>query len=181
MHALLPQAPPLPKHAHLAPCTAGSTNVLVIIDMQVKLALPLSLLLLGVQAFFDRYLKGQHEEDPVFNLSESLSAFKLSQGDRLEHEHGFLLTQPKMFGWNCEAIELGHQNNIGNHTSLFCLWRITSSPSFQCSPIRTSSLDAWGGTEYAVLYGLGIGCWPSFHRWNGCHRRQGCGLGGPCT
>ena len=51
------------------------------IDMQVELALPLSPLLRGVQSFLDRYLQGWHEEDPVVNLSESLAAFKLSQGD----------------------------------------------------------------------------------------------------
>ena len=48
------------------------------IDVQIKSALPLSLLLLVLQSFLDRYLQGQREEDPVFDLSESLAAFKLS-------------------------------------------------------------------------------------------------------
>ena len=47
------------------------------IDVQEKSALRLSPLLA-------RYLQGQREEDPVFNLSESLVAFKLSQGDQPE-------------------------------------------------------------------------------------------------
>ena len=48
------------------------------IDVQVESVLPLSPLLLGVQSSLDKSLQGRHEEDPVFDLSESLMAFKLS-------------------------------------------------------------------------------------------------------
>ena len=48
------------------------------IDVQVEAALPLSPLLLGVQSHLDRHLQGRHMEDPIYDLSESLTAFKLS-------------------------------------------------------------------------------------------------------
>ncbi len=70
------------------------------LDVQVESALPLSPVLLGVQTFLDRHLQGRREEDPIYDLSESLVSFKLSRGDRLERERGFRLAQPRMFGCN---------------------------------------------------------------------------------
>ncbi len=48
------------------------------VDVQVDLALPLSPLLLGIQTFLDQHLHSCHEEDLIYYLSESLTAFKLS-------------------------------------------------------------------------------------------------------
>ncbi len=49
------------------------------IDVQVESALLLSPLLLGVQSYLDRRLQGRREEDPIYDFSESLAAFKRSQ------------------------------------------------------------------------------------------------------
>ncbi len=45
------------------------------VDIQVASVLPLSHLLLGVETYLDQYLQGRWEEIPIYNLSESLSAF----------------------------------------------------------------------------------------------------------
>ena len=55
------------------------------IDLQVMLVLPLG-------PFLDCHLQSCCKEDPVYDLSESLTAFKLSCRDRPEWEHGFHLT-----------------------------------------------------------------------------------------
>ena len=59
------------------------------VNLQVESALPLSPLLLGVQFYMDRYFQGCREEDPVFDISGSLIAFKRSCCDQPEREHGF--------------------------------------------------------------------------------------------
>ena len=118
------------------------------IVMQVESTLPLSPLLLGVQSFFERHLQGQREEDPIYDLPESLVVFKLSRGDRLEGECGFHLAQPKMFGCNPWSYK------VGSHTSSCRLWRIATSPSFWCPPIGPLShcgrVDGRGAAEDAV-------------------------------
>ena len=84
---MLPDFLPPPDPSSHTPCsiTLASLDCLFeeercsrTIDMQVESVLPLSLVLLGVQSFLDRYLQGRCEEDPVFDLSKSLVAFKLS-------------------------------------------------------------------------------------------------------
>ncbi len=50
-----------------------------IIDVQIESALPFSPLLLGVQSFLDSHLQGWRKKDHIYNLSEFLAAFKLSQ------------------------------------------------------------------------------------------------------
>ena len=47
------------------------------IDVQVELVLPLNPLLLGIQTFLDWYLQGRRAEDYLYDLSESLVAFKI--------------------------------------------------------------------------------------------------------
>ena len=76
------------------------------IDVQVESALPLSPFLLGIQTFLDRNLQGRHEEDLIFDLSDSLVALKLSPEDRPEHERGFCLAHPKMFGCNPQSCRV---------------------------------------------------------------------------
>ena len=66
----------------------------------------MSPLLLGVQSFLDRHLQGRREEDPVYDLAESLASFKLSRGDRPEREQSFRLTQPKIFGCNPQSYRV---------------------------------------------------------------------------
>ncbi len=76
------------------------------IDLQVQSALPLGPLLLGVQSFLDHYLLGHCAEDPVYDVSGSLTALKLSHGNWLERECGFCLTQPKMFGYDPQSYRV---------------------------------------------------------------------------
>ena len=40
-------------------------------------------------------------------------------------------------GVTCRVIGLGCLNSIESPTWLCCLWRIATSPNFQCSPHRT--------------------------------------------
>ncbi len=87
----LPDYVPQPDPSGHAPCSIALASLdrsfeeercSHAIDVQVESALPLSPLLLGVQTFLDRYLQGRREEDPIYDLSESLAAFKLWAGAR---------------------------------------------------------------------------------------------------
>ena len=70
-----------------------------------RVGIMLSPLLLGTLAYLDRHLQSRHE-DPIYDLLESLPAFKLSRGDPLEQERRFHLTQPKMFGCNLQSYRV---------------------------------------------------------------------------
>ncbi len=108
------------------------------IDVQVESALPLSQLLLGVQSFLDRYLHGCHEEDPIFDLSESLAAFSSPEGIGRSTSVGFASPSQRCLAVTHGATGSGLRRRIGSPISWCRLWWTVITPSFRHSPHLTS-------------------------------------------
>ena len=127
--------------------------------------------MLGVQSFLDQNFQGHHEMDPVFDHSESLKAFRLSQGDLPEWKHSFHLAQPKIFGCNPRNYRVWASKQ---HWELYLEMAPVADRDLSTGapPIKPTSdcgrIDGWGAVVDAVVRRLCIGCWPAFCRCYGC-------------